>query len=94
MHSLLQGDGPVAPEADHAAHPTAAAGETSGTVPPEPNLLPRLFPRLPYMISGALVIHRPHWAPSSETLSWPSSTSPTETVTRSRASAASWATAS
>lgn len=41
MHSLLQGDGPVAPEADHAAHPTAAAGETSGTVPPEPTPCPQ-----------------------------------------------------
>lgn len=55
MRSLLQGDGPVAPEADHAAHPTAAAGETSGTVPPrthalppQPDLLLRIFPRLPY----------------------------------------------
>lgn len=36
MHPLPQGDGPVAPEADHAAHPTAAAGEISGVVPPKP----------------------------------------------------------
>lgn len=60
MHPLLQGDGPVAPEVDHAAHPTAAAGEISGALPPpnpgpthvsqvlppEPNFHPRISPTL------------------------------------------------